>query len=382
MPEKFQSPKPKRILNKEVLKVIQFLDNDPTTTLPSGVGTIEKRPSTIVDNPVSPTKTLPKTKHTSPTGPISQTTTLPKGVGTIEELLSYNNSKEQQDAKGVSNFHLDGNGRVVRTDSDHPRCNYCFTASHPRVSCKFRQLDLDNNVDRAVHPLKGLLKDWQSNPDVGTTEKLLSYNNSKEQQDAKGVSNFHLDGNGRVVRTDSDHPRCNYCFTASHPRTSCKFRQHDLENNVDRTVHQLKGLLKDWPSNPDSGTIGKSLSCKNSNIARQHPTDLPALWDTGSKWPTTQSNTPASITITITDPEDTKWLAQATSSGLDPASLVTTLRHTTQPDKPTPSDQRPDTPNTSSIVKPTAIGIRRPANTTTTWLDEFGTNRKVPYTFY
>ena len=102
----------------------------------------------------------------------------------------------------------------------------------------------------------------------------------------------------------------------------------------------------------------------------------------GLQWPTTQPNTPAPVTLTITDPEDTKWLAQATSWGLDPASTVTALRHTTQLHKPTPSDQRPDTPNTSSIVKPTAIGIRRPANPTTTWLDEFDTNRKAPYIFY
>ena len=73
--------------------------------------------------------------------------------------------RKQHDAKGVSNFHLDDNDQIVRTSAGHPRCNYCFIASHPRVGCKFRQHDLNEGIDRAVHPKKG----------------LLSYKNIKEQ---------------------------------------------------------------------------------------------------------------------------------------------------------------------------------------------------------
>ena len=66
---------------------------------------------------------------------------------------------------------------------------------------------------------------------------------TRRQHDAKGVSNFQLDDYDQIVRTSSGHPRCNYCFIASHPRTGCKFRQHDLSNNIDRAVHPKKGLL-------------------------------------------------------------------------------------------------------------------------------------------
>ena len=41
--------------------------------------------------------------------------------------------------------------------------------------------------------------------------------------------------------------------------------------------------------------------------------------------------------------------------------------------------------NTQNIVeplKPTAIGICKPAKPTTTWLNKIDTNRKAPYTFY
>ena len=77
--------------------------------------------------------------------------------------------RRQHDAKGVSNFHLDDNDEIVRTSAGHPRCNYCFIASHPRMGCKFRQHDLNNGIDRAIHPEKG----------------LLSYKNIKEQFEPK-----------------------------------------------------------------------------------------------------------------------------------------------------------------------------------------------------
>ena len=81
-------------------------------------------------------------------------------------------------AKGVSNFHLDQNDQIIRTYAGHPRCNYCFVASHPRIRCKFRKQDLLNGIDRASHPEKGLLsyKDskntYTPKPPVATIEQL------------------------------------------------------------------------------------------------------------------------------------------------------------------------------------------------------------------
>ena len=84
----------------------------------------------------------------------------------------------RHDSKGVSNFHLDQNDQIIRTYAGHPRCNYCFVASHPRTRCKFRKQDLQNGIDRAVHPEKGLLsyKDarntYTPEPPVATLEQL------------------------------------------------------------------------------------------------------------------------------------------------------------------------------------------------------------------
>ena len=84
----------------------------------------------------------------------------------------------RHDTKGMSNFHLDQNDQIVGTYAGHPRCNYCFVASHPRTRCKFRKQDLQNGIDRAVHPEKGLLsyKDskntYNPEPQVATLEQL------------------------------------------------------------------------------------------------------------------------------------------------------------------------------------------------------------------
>ena len=42
--------------------------------------------------------------------------------------------------------------------------------------------------------------------------------------------------------------------------------------------------------------------------------------------PTTQPNAPAPITFTITNPEDAEWVTQMRSSGIDPATVITTYR--------------------------------------------------------
>ena len=139
----------------------------------------------------------------------------------LEEMklkISPTQKTPKFDEKEVPEYHLNGNGQIDRTDSGHPRCNYCLIASHPRASCKIRQNDLNRNVDRAVPPLKGLL-------------------------DEKGVSEYHLDNKGQVARTDSGRTLCNYCLNESHPRADCKIRQSNIFFGVDHPVPPLKEYL-------------------------------------------------------------------------------------------------------------------------------------------
>ena len=99
----------------------------------------------------------------------------------IQNVRGQPNPKKsirRHDAKGVSNFHLDQHDQIVRTHDNHPRCNYCFVASHPRTRCKFRKQDLQDGIDRAVHPEKGLLSyknaknAYIPEPKVATLEQL------------------------------------------------------------------------------------------------------------------------------------------------------------------------------------------------------------------
>ena len=83
----------------------------------------------------------------------------------------------------------------------------------------------------------------------------------------KKILIFQRDRIGRLIRNNSGHPLCTYCLTASHPRVSCKFRQHDL--NVGHDVHPQREspsyeILKDGPE------------IKRDRVVKQHPTDLPS----------------------------------------------------------------------------------------------------------
>ena len=100
----------------------------------------------------------------------------------IQNVRGQSNPKKsirRHDAKGVSNFHLDQYDQIVRTHDNHPRCNYCFVASHPRTRCNFRKQDLQQGIDRAVHPEKGLLS-YKNAQKTYIPEPILSYKNAQK----------------------------------------------------------------------------------------------------------------------------------------------------------------------------------------------------------
>ena len=105
----------------------------------------------------------------------------------------------------------------------------------------YAETEVDNFAAGMAENIKQIIANVQQNvrsqPNPSTKRKFI------RRHDSKGVSNFHLDQNDQIVRTYANHPRCNYCFVASHPRTGCKFRKQDLQNGIDRAVHPEKGLL-------------------------------------------------------------------------------------------------------------------------------------------
>ena len=74
----------------------------------------------------------------------------------------------------------------------------------------------------------------------------------------------------------------------------------------------------------------------------------------GMQWPTTQPNAPTPMNITITDPEDMKWLQHATSSGINPAQVITMCRK--QQHQHSQNQTNPEqTPRISSSLLPTGL---------------------------
>ena len=120
------------------------------------------------------------------------------------------------------------------------------------------------------------------------------------------------------------HPLCNYCGIPSHQRSACRLRLRDVENGIKRNTHPARGSL------PSGNQIRRDAQAKIVNAADQWGNPwigTPKLnpQNQGPQRPT-HNNQPAPMTIVVIDPEDQRWLAQATSSGCDPASVITTCR--------------------------------------------------------
>ena len=119
------------------------------------------------------------------------------------------------------------------------------------------------------------------------------------------MSNSHLDDKGRVARTNSGHPRCNYCFGASHARVSCELRKRDLNNNVDLIAHPLKGSQMFQP-----GFRKSSPNSQHTNDQTPH---------------NTSSNSQAPMPLTVTDPKNVEWLRR-----IDLDQVISTFRQMQQ----------------------------------------------------
>ena len=209
LPEEFRSPKQRRIPNKEILEIIQFLDN-------------------------------------------------------------YNENSKPG-AKGVSNF----------------------------------QLDLNNNIGRAVHPQRGLplYEPVKSNPEVAKNENSGSV----------------LSPNGRKFRSTIE---------------AAKFLENFYENKDPKIFKKKENLPEEFQSPKQKRISNKEtlkivrLRDEDTNIIGQHPTDLPSLRGSNNTPPNNAvfTNQFRSLfpKLTITDPEEAKWLAQTASIGINPTSIITT----------------------------------------------------------
>lgn len=144
----------------------------------------------------------------------------------------------------------------------------------------------------------------------------------KQSKDADGLNNYDQSSDGKLTINHKGNPLCNYCGIAGHPRSACRARLRDVERGIIRTSHPHKGTF--------SGNRGRQDSqVKMVNTAGPWGETWPSPQEgQGAQWQTPNPNAP--MTLTITDPEDAKWLKQAASSGVDPAQVITLFRQKQQ----------------------------------------------------
>ena len=140
------------------------------------------------------------------------------------------------------------------------------------------------------------------------------------------MNNYQQSGDGKLIYNSRGHPLCNYCGIPSHPRSACWHRFRDVENGIKRKSH------------PARGTISSNNQARKEAQARM--VAAADQWDSRAPMPppqphqmaqwTGQNTTPAPMIVTITNPEDQRWLSQVTSSGCDPASVITAGRQRQQ----------------------------------------------------
>ena len=150
---------------------------------------------------------------------------------------------------------------------------------------------------------------------------------------------------------------CNYCGIPNHSRAACRARLRDVDKGITRQSHPAKGTFTSGNKgrqDPQSKIVNTADQWGDTWMAPQTPQR-----GQGIQWPTTQPNTPAPVTLTITDPEDAKWLAQAASSGLDPTSVITACRQRQQhySRSQATNDHTPQTPQVSSSLSPLPSGL-------------------------
>ena len=232
-----------------------------------------------------------------------------------KEILKINrfpdnyNKNSKPGTKGVSNFQLDQN-------------------------------DLNNNIGRAVHPQRGLplYEPVKSNPEVAKSENsgsAFSLNGRKFRstiEAAKFLENFYENRDPKIFKKKENSPeefQSPKQRKISNEETLKIVRCSDSDN--ENSKPDTKGM--------SAATTGPQQD-ENTNIAGQHPTDLPSLRGSNNTPPNNAvfTNQFSSLfpELTITDPKNVKWLRRAISSGVDPDQVISTFRQMQQLDSVEP----------------------------------------------
>merc|ERR1712086_890441 len=133
-----------------------------------------------------------------------------------------------------------------------------------------------------------------------------------------------MGGDGKLIYNTRGHLLCNYCGIPSHPRSACRHRIRDAENGLKRTSHPARGTMA------SNNQFRREAQAKSVAAADHWNPRAPTPPHQNQNHQITQwqgqNGASAPMIITVTNPEDQQWLSQVTSSGCDPASVITSGR--------------------------------------------------------
>ena len=214
--------------------------------------------------------------------------------------------------------HLDSNPQVVtlqQVDDEIQRWaretiegqEFTKNCSRPHGKPKTHNPLMAEQFDNRVTQEEDNPDSTESYSPVFTRQKSRDVTTRGRGNGAKGRRT--LNNNGRNTFIDHGQPKL-----PKLPRDTNSANNYDQPSNGRSQI--LFSALK---------MIGETFIKIGSWITQRYTPE-----EQQTQWSTTQPNNPTQVTLTITDPEDVKWMAQMRNSGSDPATVITTCRQNQQ----------------------------------------------------
>ena len=237
--------------------------------------------------------------------------------------------------------HLDANPQVVthqQVDDEVQRW--------ARETIEGREFTQNCNKSEASYTTAGSYLDNRSIQDDENDDNTESSSPTPAKRKPKDTFTRSRGGGTKGGRPPYNNGR-NPTIDQRQPEPIKQPRDTDGRNNNNQTGEQRL-----TPGLSILATIGETLARFGAWMIPKTPQEK-----LGIQGPATHLKTPTPITLTITDPEDAKWLTQATNSGLDPATIITACRQRQQyHNQPQAnSDQSPQTPRRISYLLPSGL---------------------------
>ena len=237
--------------------------------------------------------------------------------------------------------HLDANPQVVthqQVDDEVQRW--------ARETIEGREFTQNCNKSEASYTTAGSYLDNRSIQDDENDDNTESSSPTPAKRKPRDTFTRSRGGGTKGGRPPYNNGR-NPTIDQRQPEPIRQPRDTDGRNNNNQTGEQRL-----TPGLSILATIGETLARFGAWMIPKTPQEK-----LGIQGPSTHPKAPTPMMLTITDPEDAKWLTQATNSGLDPATIITACRQRQQyHNRPQAnSDQSPQTPRRISYLLPSGL---------------------------